>query len=102
MAEEVEIRKAPKLLPFGVTGFVVGALVAIGIYFLIPNPEDAQENALGLFIVYIGGFGAAMGVVVAIVIDLITARRTKKVLAERETISKPESQSSATDDKVSE
>lgn len=98
MAEEVEIRKAPKLLPFGVTGFVLGALVAILLYFLIPNPEQAQENALGLFIVYIGGFGAAMGVVVAIIFDLVSARKTKKVLAERERIN----QQPPANDKVSE
>lgn len=98
MPEEMEIRKAPKLFAFGVTGFVVGALASLALFFLIPNPEQAQENALGLFIVYLGGFGAAMGVVLAIIFDLVSARKTKKVIAERQRITE---QNSSTD-KVSE
>lgn len=86
MAEEMEIRRAPKLLAFGVTGFLLGAIASVALFYLIPNPEQAQENALGLFIVYLGGFGAAMGVVLAIIFDLVSARKTKKVIAERQRI----------------
>ncbi|HEY7796369.1 MAG TPA: hypothetical protein VIB61_01170 [Microbacteriaceae bacterium] len=83
MQEEVNIRRAPKLLPFGLTGAIIGVIAGVIVYFLIPNTESEGENALGLFIVYFGGTFAAFGVILAIVLDWITVRRTKKVIAER-------------------
>ena len=83
MEEEVNIRRAPKLLPFGLTGSVIGVILGVGVYFLIPNTDTSPENALGLFIVYGGGTFGAFGVIYAIILDWITVRKTKKVIAER-------------------
>ena len=83
MQEEVNIRRAPKLLPFGLTGTVIGITLGVLAYFLVPNTDEAAENALGLFIVYGGGTFGAFGVIYAIVLDWITVRRTKMVIAER-------------------
>ena len=77
MQEEVNIRRAPKLLPFGLTGSLLGAVLGVLVYFLVPDTDASPENALGLFLVYgAGTFGA-------IVLDWITVRKTKKVMAER-------------------
>jgi hypothetical protein len=83
MQEEVNIRRAPKLLPFGLTGTVIGVVLGVLSYLLIPETDDSAENALGLFIVYGGGTFGAFGVVYAIVLDWVTVRKTKKAIAER-------------------
>ena len=83
MQEEVNIRRAPKMFPFGLTGAVIGIILGVGVYFLIPNTDTQQENALGLFIVYFGGTFAAFGVILSIVLDWVTVRKTKKAIAER-------------------
>ena len=83
MQEEVNIRRAPKLLPFGLTGTVIGIILGVLAYFLVPNTDTAPENALGLFIVYGGGTFGAFGVIYAIGLDWITVRKTTKVIAER-------------------
>jgi TRAP-type C4-dicarboxylate transport system permease small subunit len=83
MQEEVNIRRAPKLLPFGLTGSLLGAVLGVLVYFLVPDTDASPENALGLFLVYGAGTFGAFGVIFAIVLDWITVRKTKKVIAER-------------------
>lgn len=81
--EEVEIRKAPKVLPFALTGAVLGVLTALVLYALIPVTQRSSEDILGLLLVALGSLGLGLGVVIAIFLDLITSRRVKKASAIR-------------------
>ena len=83
MEEEVNIRRAPKLLPFGLTGALIGMVLGVLVYLLVPNTDSEGENALGLFIVYFGGTFAGLGVILAIVLDWVTVKRSNSVIAER-------------------
>ena len=82
-ATEVEFRRAPKLLPFAITGAVIGLIAAVLLYLVIPVANRSSENIFGLLLISVGSAGLGLGVLAAILIDLITAKRVKKVLAER-------------------
>lgn len=82
--EEVEIRKAPKVLPFALTGAVLGVVLALVLYLLIPAAQRSSEDILGLLLVALGSLGLGIGVVMAIFFDLITSRRVKKASAIRQ------------------
>lgn len=81
--EEVEIRKAPKVLAFALTGAVLGVIAALVLYVLIPVGQRSSEDILGLLLVALGSLGLGLGVVMAIFLDLITSRRVKKASAIR-------------------
>jgi len=85
MAEEIEIRRAPKILPFMLTFAGLGMLIAV--VFLLFTPADAQlpENFFGLTLIAFGSLGLGAGAVFAIAYDLISARRAKRALANRVT-----------------
>ncbi len=81
--EEVEIRKAPKVLAFALTGAVLGVATALVLYVLIPVSQRSSEDILGLLLVALGSLGLGLGVITAIFLDLITSRRVKKASAIR-------------------
>ena len=81
--EEVEIRKAPKVLAFALTGAVLGLIAALVLYLLIPATQRSSEDIFGLLLVALGSLGLGLGVVAAIFMDLITSRRVKKASAIR-------------------
>ena len=81
--EEVEIRKAPKVLPFALTGAVLGVSAAFILYLLIPVENRSSEDILGLLLVALGSLGLGLGIVAAVFLDLITAKRVKKASAIR-------------------
>lgn len=81
--EEVEIRKAPKVLAFALTGAVVGVVAALVLYILIPVDQRSSRDILGLLLVALGSLGLGLGVISAIFLDLITSRRVKKASAIR-------------------
>ena len=81
--EDVEIRKAPKVLAFALTGAVIGLLAALVLYGLIPVDQRSSRDILGLLLVALGSLGLGLGVVTAIFLDLITSRRVKKASAIR-------------------
>lgn len=85
--EEVEIRRAPKVLPWALTGAVFGMLVALVLSLVVPESERSDENMLGLLLVSLGSLGLGAGVAFAIAVDLFTsskAKRASAVRAERE------------------
>ncbi len=85
--EEVEIRRAPKVLPWALTGAVFGLIVALVLSLVAPESEDSSYNVLGLLLVSLGSLGLGAGVAFAIVIDLVTASRAKRasvIRAERD------------------
>lgn len=81
--EEVEIRKAPKVLAFALTGAVLGLATALVLYALIPVEQRSSRDILGLLLVALGSLGLGLGVVGAIFLDLLTSRRVKKASAIR-------------------
>mgnify|MGYP006898270825 CR=1 FL=1 len=81
--EDVEIRKAPKVLAFALTGAAIGVLAALVLYGLIPADQRSSRDILGLLLVALGSLGLGLGVVTAIFLDLITSRRVKKASAIR-------------------
>jgi uncharacterized membrane protein len=81
--EEVEIRKAPKVLPWALTGAVFGMIVALVLSFVAPESEASDYNVLGLLLVSLGSLGLGVGIAFAVIIDLVTATRAKKATAVR-------------------
>ena len=85
--EDVEIRRAPKVLPWALTGAVVGMLAALLLSLVVPESEGSDYNVLGLLVVSLGSLGLGSGVAFAIAVDLVTsskAKRASAVRAERE------------------
>jgi nitrate reductase gamma subunit len=83
LAEEVEIRRAPKIVPFMLTGVVLGLVIAFIVFLLIPASQRSNENILGLLLLSLGSLFGGLGVAFSIGLDLLTARRAKRATAER-------------------
>jgi hypothetical protein len=81
--EEVEIRKAPKVLPWALTGAVFGMIVALVLSFVAPESEASGYNVLGLLLVSLGSLGLGLGIAFAVIVDLVTSTRAKKATAVR-------------------
>jgi hypothetical protein len=85
MAEEIEIRRAPKILPFMLTFAGLGMLIAVVFLLLTPADANLPENFFGPTLIAFGSLGLGAGAVFAIAYDLISARRAKRALANRVT-----------------
>ena len=83
LPEEVEIRRAPKIATWAITGSVFGTVVAFVVFLLIPQDQRSNENILGLLILSLGSLGFGVGLFFALAIDLLSSRKTKRALAER-------------------
>jgi hypothetical protein len=81
--EEIEIRRAPKVLPWMITGGLLGALVAVILYLLSPGGAEVPENFLGLMVIALSSLGLGLGVGFAIIFDLVSSRRAKRAVANR-------------------
>ncbi len=84
-SEEIEIRRAPKILPFMLTFAAIGMLIAVLLLFISPNNPQLPENFFGLTLIAFGSLGLGLGAVFAIAYDLVSARRAKRALANRVT-----------------
>lgn len=83
LAEEVEIRRAPKIVPFMLTGVALGMVLALLAFLIIPESQRSSENILGLLLLSFGSLFGGVGVAFSIALDLVTARRAKRAMAER-------------------
>ena len=81
--EEVEIRRAPKVLPWAITGAVLGLLIAVVLYLLIPEENRSSRDIFGLLLVSLGSLGLGVGVALALAVDLFTATKAKTATAIR-------------------
>lgn len=79
--EIVKIRRAPKYLPFILTGSFVGLLVALIVGFALPASSDSRSQVQGILIAYFTGGGLAVGIIAALVFDRIFSARTKSAEA---------------------
>ena len=55
--EEVQIRRAPKVLPWALTGAAFGMVIALVLALIAPEGEDSSYNVLGLLLVSLGSLG---------------------------------------------
>ncbi|BDQ00920.1 hypothetical protein AKACHI_12560 [Aquiluna sp. KACHI24] len=81
--EEVEIRRAPKLLAWALTGAVFGLVFATLLYVLIPEANRSSEDVFGLLLVALGSLGLGLGVAFSLFFDLFSSRRVKRAEAVR-------------------
>ena len=81
--EKVQIRKAPKFLPFLILFAALGVVVALILNTFISDADRTAQPILGYLIAYLAGIGAAFGLVVALVIDFISRKRSKTLEATR-------------------
>ena len=88
--DTVTVRRAPRYGRFIALGVVVGAIVALILTFTFSGEPASPELGLdfdrgqvfGFLLLLCGVIGAALGAVVALLIDRSTARRAKSVVAE--------------------
>lgn len=81
--ENVTIRKAPKYLPFLLAFATLGFITAVIVYLNIDESAKGNASILGLLLTYFSGAGAALGLVVALILDGISRLRAKTAVAER-------------------
>ena len=81
--EKVEIRKAPKFLPFMILFGVVGVVVALILNANIPESSRTAQPILGYLVAYLAAAGAVVGLVIALVLDFVSRKRAKTLDAER-------------------
>lgn len=81
--EVVEIRRAPKILPWALTGAIFGAIAAFILYLFIPADQRSSENILGLLFLSLASLGFGVGLAFAITVDLLSSRSAKRAEAER-------------------
>ena len=73
-SEEINIRRAPKYLQFSITGFLLGIFVALvgGL---------ASPEIVGLLVVVGGIVGGGIGILLALLFDVVLRRRGRKLQA---------------------
>jgi hypothetical protein len=79
--ETLDIRKAPKFLPFMATGTFFGAALGAIFYFLIPQENRTEQDIFGYLFVFVAFLGFALGTFVAVVLDAVSRARIKQVEA---------------------
>ena len=67
------------------TSSALGVLIAITIYVVAPDNAEVPENFFGLLMIALGSLGLGLGVLVAIIFDLVSSRRAKRAIANRVT-----------------
>jgi hypothetical protein len=88
-ADEVTIRRAPKIPAFLLVGGVVGLIVTLILTSLFPADPSVGFGALFAYFSLFGVTGGVLlGAVLAIILDRVSARRSKTVSVEREVVPK--------------
>lgn len=81
--EKVQIRKAPRFLPFLILFAVIGVIIALILNASVSDADRTAQPVLGVLMAYLAGIGGAFGLVFALVLDFISRKRSKTVEAER-------------------
>ena len=79
--ETLEIRKAPKFLPFMFTGTMIGLVVGVLLYQLIPAENRTGQDIFGYLVIFFMCAGFAAGVILTVILDWVSRSRIKKVEA---------------------
>ena len=80
---KLQVRRAPKYVPFLIAGGLAGVATAALFTFLFPSSGDFDASSVfGLFAVLLVIPGAGMGALVALVLDRRGRRKAKTMLVE--------------------
>ncbi|GGI46227.1 hypothetical protein BCL57_001341 [Agromyces flavus] len=83
--DSVSVRRAPRYPAFIVAGIVLGAVLALVLTFAYPeNGEFDRGQVFGFIVLWCAAFGAALGGVVALIVDRRLAKRRGSAVAEHE------------------
>ena len=74
-----KIRRAPRFIPFMLTGVLVGGVIAIILSLSVTTQDGKTAGFLTQLLVYCLGLGAGLGVLSAVILDAVTTRRSKDV-----------------------
>lgn len=77
----LKVRRAPKFLPFVLSGIVAGIIFAFIVNALIPTENRTPTAILGYLVLYCAGAGLGVGVLTAVVLDGLSKARAKQVSA---------------------
>ncbi|MFW0154746.1 hypothetical protein ACN08X_01685 [Rothia sp. P6271] len=78
----VQVRRAPSLIAFGVTGVLVGLLVAAVLTFFVGSSDEyTRSSVFGVLAVCSMSVCTAISLTVALIIDKFTARHAEVVRA---------------------
>ena len=79
---DLNIRRAPKYLPFILFGAVFGVVLGVILYFATSQPDAKDSTSiLGLLIVTPAALGAGLGLLVASVLDGRSVAKSRQVQA---------------------
>lgn len=93
VADQVTVRRAPRIGRFLVLGAGLGAIVTFILTALFPVDRLVGFAALfGYFALYGIPIGAGVGAIFAILLDLVATRREKRLDVERISVDAPEVQ----------
>ncbi|MEI5585380.1 MULTISPECIES: hypothetical protein [unclassified Agromyces] len=84
-SDAVTVRRAPRYPAFILAGVAVGVVVALVLTFAFPeNAEFDRGQVFGFLLLWAGAIGAALGGVVALVVDRMLTKRGREAVAEHE------------------
>jgi hypothetical protein len=81
--ETVAIRRAPKFIPFMLTGIAIGAVIAIILSLTISGSDGKTAGFITQLLVYCLGLGAGLGIAVAAIVDGLTTKNAKAAQANK-------------------
>lgn len=88
---EVNVRRAPKYVPFLVLGALVGVAAAAAVAYALPgDPSFDPGSVFGFFLIMFGGGGAILGAVLALVLDRRSVKRQQRAVVEAVPDSEPD------------
>ncbi len=80
---KLQVRRAPKYVPFLIAGALAGVATAAIFTFMFPRDGDfAASSVFGLFVVLMVLPGMGLGAIVALVLDRQGRRKAKSLLVE--------------------
>jgi hypothetical protein len=89
--EQVRVRRSAKILNFLLTGAFLGAVAALILTFAFPGNDEYPASQVFGFLLLLGvALGAALGGLVAVLLDRSLQRRARDVDAVREVTVAPE------------
>jgi hypothetical protein len=84
-SDAVTVRRAPRYPAFILAGVAAGVLVALVLTFAFPeNAEYDRGQVFGFLLLWAGAIGAAVGGVVALLVDRALEKRSREAVAEHE------------------
>lgn len=84
-SDAVTVRRAPRYPAFILAGLAAGVLVALVLTFAFPeNAEYDRGQVFGFLLLWAGAIGAAVGGVVALLVDRALEKRRREAVAEHE------------------